>query len=470
MKNIKIIKAPTGLGKTKIYIDLAKPGDIIVSPTHDLDKQIASDLKNLGKDYIIATQRPNLVDDENQEYYNLMLKIGNVTAASAYYLLKTKEYENLKTKTKYHLACINWIKQQEELKTTNKIIIATHAKLSTIKNENTKTVWVDEDIFDTCLIKQAQIKVSDFAKLLDDLKNDLGATETKNHDKLNKIVSEIKKGIKEKRNVIRLRFDFTEEEKTEIEKIIRIRIRQYKSSIASLFQKKYADDENEITFVPDYKANTLTLTKIDKSIFNKNINYIIMSATISEKIWRQIFPEMIFKEIKLEDNEQMLLYFKESCSRSKLEKNKEYISYIKNVISTDMPIITFKKFKSELTSAGFTNVQTEMHLGKTAGINSLTGQDIAVVGTPHLNTAAYIAAAAALNIDCSELSMSYRKIERNGYEFYFYTYNNPDLQEIQLHKIETELIQAAGRARSNRTDAKVYIFSNLPIPGVKLMC
>lgn len=485
---ITLLKAPTGLGKTEVYIELVKPGDLIVTPFHDLNKEIAARLKALNKDCILSTERHQLAEEETNNIYKQLLKVGNIKAANAFYAHTVEEYANLTLKNEKQEACESWINEQKILKTTNKIVVATHAKLQALNSVDFNNVFIDEDIIDTCLISQATASISDLEKVVELLEweQDLGE---KNYEMLYKIVKayvkKIKKSIKNKVNVIYTSIVLTECQKKLLSDVIKNSATKFSTQVYSFFDNNYFidnaefDEENwekseKIKIVPQYYKNGLcknvTIVKLNKEIFKENTNYIIMSATLSEKIWKKVFPNAEFKEIKLEENEQMLLYFQESCSRSKLKNNEDYISYIKNVISTDMPVITFKNFKSELKNSGFTNVQTEMHLGKTAGADSLKGQDIAVVGTPHLNAHAYICVAAALNIDCSEISMSYQKIERNDFDFWFYTYNNPDLQEIQLHKIETELIQAAGRARSNRTDAKVYIFSNLPIPGVKLMC
>jgi hypothetical protein len=62
-----------------------------------------------------------------------------------------------------------------------------------------------------------------------------------------------------------------------------------------------------------------------------------------------------------------------------------------------------------------------------------------------------------------DLEMKYQKIEWNGFRFMFMAYNNKDMREIQLSLIESELVQAIGRARVIRTDAKVEVYSNLPL-------
>jgi hypothetical protein len=70
-----------------------------------------------------------------------------------------------------------------------------------------------------------------------------------------------------------------------------------------------------------------------------------------------------------------------------------------------------------------------------------------------------------MGIDVNNLSkeMSRRKIEWNRFRFNFMSYEDERLRNIQLEVIESELVQAVGRSRSLRTDAQVFVFSNLPL-------
>jgi hypothetical protein len=45
----------------------------------------------------------------------------------------------------------------------------------------------------------------------------------------------------------------------------------------------------------------------------------------------------------------------------------------------------------------------------------------------------------------------------------FNCYDNIELRDIQLGLIESDLIQAVGRARTLRTEAIVELFSNFPL-------
>jgi len=100
----------------------------------------------------------------------------------------------------------------------------------------------------------------------------------------------------------------------------------------------------------------------------------------------------------------------------------------------------------------------------------LTHSDIAVVGTPHLNTIVYSLYACALgyNIRFNDFNFQYREIEWHNYRFFFETCSQKEeLIDLQLHLIESELLQAIGRARVLREDCTVMVFSSLPITGAK---
>jgi hypothetical protein len=106
-----------------------------------------------------------------------------------------------------------------------------------------------------------------------------------------------------------------------------------------------------------------------------------------------------------------------------------------------------------------------MHFGNCSGYDELKGKDIVVLGTPHYNPIQYLLFASAMGIDVNSIQTEMReqRVEWNGFRFRFMTYDDPRLQKIQLGLIESELVQAVGRARTLRTNAKVEVFSNLPL-------
>jgi hypothetical protein len=189
---------------------------------------------------------------------------------------------------------------------------------------------------------------------------------------------------------------------------------------------------------------------------------VILSATADEDLYRQLIPDIKFVNL---DNVvpvgKLIQDTSRSFSRISLE-NSETLNYVKTKLEEygDPPVITFKPMKDL-----FFNACPDIHFGKCSGSNDYTGKDIAVVGTPHPPESVVVLIAALLNMYIpEEVLMVKQEIFRNGFRFMFRTFENLSLQAIQFALIERELIQAVGRARLLRYDAKVYLFSNFPLP------
>jgi len=126
----------------------------------------------------------------------------------------------------------------------------------------------------------------------------------------------------------------------------------------------------------------------------------------------------------------------------------------------ELPVITFNSFGSH-----FKNPVKEMYFGNCSGYDSLKGVDMAVVGTPHGNNIQYFLTAKMLDLEfkTTDTTMSHQKIEFNGFRFKFNCFDNEELRRVQLSLIESNLIQAVGRARTQRTNAHVDLYSNFPL-------
>ena len=128
------------------------------------------------------------------------------------------------------------------------------------------------------------------------------------------------------------------------------------------------------------------------------------------------------------------------------------------------PIITYKGFEDY-----FPSEQVAGTFGAIRGLDSLKGQDIVVIGTPHVNQARYLLLAAALDLFHADgpVEMKYQMIEYNGFRFWFQTFEDENLRKIQLAHIESQLVQAVGRARILRKDCTVTVLSNYPLVGAE---
>jgi hypothetical protein len=197
---------------------------------------------------------------------------------------------------------------------------------------------------------------------------------------------------------------------------------------------------------------------IVKREFLKDKKIIIMSATLPVHIYQKLFGDRVEVIDITNVNQQgsVIQYTNRSCSRNGLNN---YVNKISEKIG-DKPVLTFKSFRHH-----FQNPVKEMYFGNCSGYDSLKGQDMAVVGTPHRNNIEYFLTASILGIDykSTDTTMSHQKIEYNGFRFKFNCFDNEELRNIQLSLIESDLVQAVGRARTLRTSAQVDLYSNFPL-------
>lgn len=214
---------------------------------------------------------------------------------------------------------------------------------------------------------------------------------------------------------------------------------------SSFFYVKDAKDPNLIHYV----------NKVD---LPKDKNIIILSATVNPTIYKHLFGEKVevFDVGDVEQEGKIIQYTKRSCSRKGLGK---YVKQVSEEVGAKK-VITFKSFTHQ-----FPNAIQEIYFGNCSGYDILAGEDLVVVGTPHRNNVEYLLLAKVLgiNIKTSDTTMSYKKIEYNGFRFMFNCYDHMEIREIQLGLIESDLIQAVGRARTLRTNAKVEVYSNFPL-------
>jgi hypothetical protein len=206
------------------------------------------------------------------------------------------------------------------------------------------------------------------------------------------------------------------------------------------------------------KTDPKTISYIVKRNLPVDKKVIIMSATIPLYIYQRLFGDRV-AVIDIRDVEQIgtiTQHTRWSCSRHGLTR---YVEMVSDEVG-ELPVITFNSFGKH-----FKNPVNDMYFGNCSGYDSLKGKDIAVVGTPHRNNIQYFLTARILGIDfkTTDTTMSHQKIEFNGFRFKFNCFDNKELREIQLSLIESDLIQAVGRARTLRTPAHVDLYSSFPL-------
>ena len=145
-----------------------------------------------------------------------------------------------------------------------------------------------------------------------------------------------------------------------------------------------------------------------------------------------------------------------SYSRRDIDSDKEFFENIREENPTIKHLITFKKYKEKADNC-------LIHFGNSEGCDFMKGEDIIVAGTPHNDESVYKLIATHLGIETDE-KMQFSEVEDEYYKYWIHAYKSPDLREIQMYFIKSELIQAVGRARLLRYNCIVKLYASIPLP------
>ena len=198
------------------------------------------------------------------------------------------------------------------------------------------------------------------------------------------------------------------------------------------------------------------------------MKYIVLSATFNQKIYRLFFKGKMdvfsYGEQKAAYKGKLIQYTYHSLGRKDLSEKMEVFDVVKRITGKEnLPVITFKcieqiKGMDRLNNAG-------IHFGNSTGVNSLSGKDLAIIGTPYSVDEKYKLIASFLGADVNKKQDKrplWRRVDYKNDNFLITTYADEILREVQLYAIESELEQCAGRARLLRNDCTVYVFSSFP--------
>jgi len=424
---IYVIKAPTGIGKTELYLNLENV--TIAIPTHNLKDEVSGRMKVKHK------VTPKIPDDDRVKY---LYSVGSYMMANQYIQKMAKE-----GKQEY----IEYLRKAKDAEVSFGTILTTHDKLLSMKKRN-DTIIIDEDIIST-LLPVHQTTLDDIETM---------ARECCCIDTIHTLESIMNFAKMAGDGLVYQMPSYGGIKTSKLEEIVNSN--DINSNVlgflnCSHFVRYTVEDTGKVIFHYIVKRELPEKNKI-----------IIMSATANEYICKLMFGDRLeFIDIgQVETKGSIRQYPQRSFSRYQMNKD-DNLRKLAKALTQGKPIITYKDYAET-----FDNVIA--NFGATAGLDSFKGENIAVIGTPHVNPVTYLLYANALGkkprLNDTRTSMQYTKVKRNGFEFYFNTFSNDDiLQEIQLFLIETELIQAVGRARVLRNDCTVTVLSNLPIQGAE---
>lgn len=440
--SINVIKAPTGIGKTEILKSLDNYNNtVIAAPTHKLAKEI---YERLGVDGWLVEDF-HISDESVNEEVSHLLNIG--CYKEAYNIIH--EYCNML----YSLGTVDadmeakklsdWLTTNSNIKNTNKLIVCTHAKMLQLNNKNVKRFIVDEDIIMSALFKTVSLSLNNIKALADLAAEHYPITSAALEELFEKMMNTKNGSV---HSVSKIYYDdneladFVSDNRTVIDFNLKDAL-----SIDQITVDKYGH-------ITGSKQERLPMGQI-----------IIMSATANEQIYNNWF-DVNFYDLGLADMEGKIIHHNHGFSRTYLSGNtKKAIEIIKNEVENmSKNIITFKSYETAFNKAGF---KTICNYGATTGIDAYGGQDLTVVGTPYVNEAVF-GLFYSYTCGVNEIpEMTYQSVINNGFEFSINTYDDNEARMCQFYMIESELVQAVGRARALNNDCTVHVFSSYPLAG-----
>ena len=469
------VRAVTGIGKTELLKKVVNSNIIIGVTNHKLGLETFERLQPYNKDllYVKALDTSNMPKDLEKQikvYYDLGL-CGEVRDLI---IEEINKLAKVSKKPPYYEDMVNYISTLNKIPDANTMLL-THHRIS-FGNNNSKidTIIFDEDFLKS-FINYSNYEYAHIFKDLNDLKE---YCEKLEHNKdAQHIVKIIDKFLNEVREHKGNQDWFENSLKTLItnkdsRKILLHYTKENKDKISSNIFKVMGAEY--VTLRQDKFLHTVSgeaLKELSK------YKVVVMSATVDDEIHpmfvRKYLPKknILFKDISNVETQGGIMCdcayaFSRQGLNNRTDKQQKALDQIlssdkyNNIISfMDDDLIDVKPYgKNKI-----------LHYGATEGIDAYKGQNLCVIGTPHNNSVLYEAYGVLLTGKSPKSDKwKVKEVEKYGYKFGLNTYENEEdalLTRIQLYMLYSELIQAVGRARILRTDAKVYVFSALPLPN-----
>ena len=455
VKQINILKASVGIGKTKKII--RQKNVLIAVPNHKLKDELAERMRQEGIAFLTTPELPVFNDKELNEKYSFYQDIGDTQKANQ--LIKDKATE-ISFKSEAYIddeklledrfLAQEYLRKLNEAYTTNVTVITTHRRaILSHKAFNKKHIIFDEDIF-AQLLPIVQFKRSDLTDLINQIKNT---------EKNKKLAVQWEKDI-------RAVYSYLDTLPTAIirptENIVFNNENNFKEKIGQLkggekiikflnsdFVMKHVGTDDIERFYSIKKYDMLTESQVT-----------IVSGTADNWIYEKLLGdrEYDFHNLGIAKNiVPIVQYTGKAYSKTQMQNGEV------PMLQDSTAVITYKDHKHH-----FDNADEQTHFGKTSGFDHLKGQTLSVVGTPIPHPTIVMLYAKALGLDYTNQEKEYRSFLLDNYRFDMYTYTDENLAKIELKLTQMELEQAVGRGRTVRTDAQLELFSKVPIDSTDI--
>jgi len=427
-KNIYLVITSTGLGKTKLLTTVT--GATICELTHDMVDEFKG---RMMVDYVATPRMPKFENKDlnrkitSSHQMGLFNDVIKLLKSVAFFSSEEKYLKSDRKKAQQYLEEIT------KARNSDKTVITTHER-AILSDFRHNTLIFDEDPLQS-LIDNKTLEISDLMSL---------EHRAGNIDHFSDIIDALRiaePGVIYDNDLPKIDMDSLDDLVSSC---------QTETNVLQFFKSHF--------YVKDaLNPNVIHYTTMRKLPEDKKV--IVLSATAQVEIYLKLYGDRV-KVIEIEQVENMGEVIQD-CSRSYSRSSLAGYDLDKlNVEIGDDPTITFMKYASK-----FNTEPMPIHFHNCLGYDFLKGRNINVLGTPHINPIVYqlYAKAMGLSLEGRDLQMGDQQVTWKGIRFPFNACNDPELRDIQLSLIEAELVQAVGRARTIRTDAKVMVYSNFPL-------
>jgi hypothetical protein len=449
--DIHLILVDTGVGKTHTMLNTPLTKTMVAAPTHLLKEQHGEDYKH--GTFLLWPMQPSLPDDYAQKIAACHASgVGNVKKIIEQFAENSKDAGLVKKCHEYLAASVAINNAQ--------LVFCTHEKVFNCNNTVIDTIIFDEDpisaILKTIVVQREDLRIlHDWVTQLMDRGENKGPLEAM-AGKLASLMTAPPGLLPESKPLSR----------SFINGIIgRKDYPALHSPVHSICLTSACQKGEDGNF---------TCIEVRRLPGDKKV--IILSASANVLLYQKLFGD----RVKVTDLRGTALrgriYQHNARSYSKSFLQKLAQSELENMIKKDVKqyrldgVITYKQLEKVIDGKcvlGNTDIPMFTHYGAQYGLNQFQGKNTGVYGVPHKTDDVYKLLARAVGFEATG-SMRYQTIDRNGYEFEVWTYDNLDLRELQLCMIEGEYLQAVGRARLVSNDCDVHVFSNYPVPKALL--
>jgi hypothetical protein len=450
---VYVVACDTGVGKTEAFLSLPLRNTYVGFPTHQLkDEALERAFNKAMNNVFVWPKRPRLPEP----YESTLLHLESIDLNGTMSVLQ-RAAEALNGGAGD--ACREYLQAIIAVQTAP-LIFGTHDKAFSLRNPNIRTFIIDEDfsskVFDFSTVNQQDVSF---------LLSMISGREDDTSGQITGFLRQVDHASSREPTINTAGVNY--EAWSEL-------IQHYHSALASPVIRLASCD----AFMRSVSGQIIAVAKRG---LHPDAKYIIFSATADEAIYRALVGDRL-EFIDLRGTQRagrIHLHRRNSYSKNCIEwigqlRFKTSVVKDQNQWQFD-GIITHKEYVSERNGRHYlldTNIEVFAWFGNLEGFDSFKGKSIAVYGVPHLPEEVYRLFAFLLTGKYDESycrAFTENLITRNEWEFTLMSPPDNFMQGIQLHAIESQLIQAAGRSRYVTEACDVHLFGNFPLAYCNLV-